>query len=333
MSNGLFTFVCRAHFYCDKILWTKAIDSLKRGKKMISREVIPFAVLKEMNDPAYHIFRDAYAIDMEEQQADEIVDIFVARNKALCDREMGWCVPNLGKVLEDFSKLDTEKPLDSSDLPGRIENILFFFRTNGKYGCLSQWYKSAFVVDGIRYETAEQYMMAKKALLFKDYLIYDTIMKEPSPRKCKELGRKVKNFDKRIWKDCREDIVYRGNIEKFWQNMDLLEILLSTNDAVLAEANPQDQIWGIGLEKKDPRATNRRLWRGDNLLGQALMQVRRELAFRYQALTVSDLGVHAGADNPPDCYYISEEQWEEMDKLLKMAVGATKWSTENMKDN
>ena len=144
MSNGLFTFVWRAYFYCDKILWTKAIDSLKRGKKMISREVIPFAVLKEMNDPAYHIFRDAYAIDMEEQQADEIVDIFVARNKALCDREMGWCVPNLGKVLEDFSKLDTEKPLDSSDLPGRIENILFFFRTNGKYGCLSQWYKSAF---------------------------------------------------------------------------------------------------------------------------------------------------------------------------------------------
>ena len=102
---------------------------------------------------------------------------------------------------------------------------------------------------------------------------------------------------------------------------------------MLAEANPQDQIWGIGLEKKDPRATNPRLWRGDNLLGQALMQVRRELAFRYQALTVSDLGVHAGADNPPDCYYISEEQWEEMDKLLKMAVGATKWSTENMKDN
>ena len=173
--------------------------------------------------------------------------------------------------------------------------------------------------------------MAKKALLFKDYLIYDKIMKEPSPRKCKELGRKVHDFNKWIWKECCEDIVYRGNFEKFWQNPELLEILLSTDDALLAEANPQDQIWGIGLEKKDPRATNPRLWRGDNLLGQVLMQVRQELAFRYQVLTVSDLGVHAGADNPPDCYYISEEQWEEMDKLLKMAVGATKWSTENMR--
>ncbi len=108
-------------------------------------------------------------------------------------------------------------------------------------------------------------------------------------------------------------------------------ILLSTNNAVLAEANPQDQIWGIGIEKNDPRATNPRPWRGDNLLGQVLERVRKELAFRYQVLTVCDLGVHAGADNPPD-YYISEEQREEMDKLLKMAVGATRWSTERMKD-
>lgn len=46
MSNGLFTFVWRAYFYCDKILWTRAIDFLKRGKKMISREVIPFGATK-----------------------------------------------------------------------------------------------------------------------------------------------------------------------------------------------------------------------------------------------------------------------------------------------
>ena len=97
---------------------------------MISREVIPFAVLKEINDPAYHIFRDAYALEMGEQQADKTMEDFISRNEALCDREMGWCVPNLGRVISDFSRLDNEKPLNSDDLPGRIDNILFFFRTN-----------------------------------------------------------------------------------------------------------------------------------------------------------------------------------------------------------
>ena len=108
---------------------------------------------------------------------------------------MGWCVPHIGKVLSDFSDLDKEHPLNEKDLPGYDENILFFFKEDEQNGCFSQWYHSPFVVEGIRYATAEQYMMAKKALLFKDYEIYDRIMKEKSPRKCKALGKKVQGFD------------------------------------------------------------------------------------------------------------------------------------------
>ena len=43
------------------------------------------------------------------------------------------------------------------------------------------------------------------------------------------------------------------------------------------EASPYDTIWGIGLAAEDPRAKDPSQWRGQNLLGFALMEVRDEI--------------------------------------------------------
>jgi predicted NAD-dependent protein-ADP-ribosyltransferase YbiA (DUF1768 family) len=43
------------------------------------------------------------------------------------------------------------------------------------------------------------------------------------------------------------------------------------------EASPSDRIWGIGLTADDPRAANPASWRGLNLLGFALGDVRTTL--------------------------------------------------------
>ena len=66
----------------------------------------------------------------------------------------------------------------------------------------------------------------------------------------------------------------QGNFGKFSQNGRLRDYPLSTGDAVLAEASPYDRIWGIGLTADDPHAQNPMRWRGENLLGFVLMQVR-----------------------------------------------------------
>jgi ribA/ribD-fused uncharacterized protein len=58
----------------------------------------------------------------------------------------------------------------------------------------------------------------------------------------------------------------------------LREYLLGTGDRVLVEASPLDRIWGIGLAADDERAASPDRWRELNLLGFALMQVRR---FRF----------------------------------------------------
>ncbi len=48
-------------------------------------------------------------------------------------------------------------------------------------------------------------------------------------------------------------VVYEGLIEKFSQNSELCEQLLSTGDAILAECAVKDRIWGIGLAMDDPK--------------------------------------------------------------------------------
>ncbi|MCB1812078.1 MAG: NADAR family protein, partial [Candidatus Competibacteraceae bacterium] len=64
---------------------------------------------------------------------------------------------------------------------------------------------------------------------------------------------------------------------KFSQHEALGEFLRNTNQRILVEASPKDRIWGIGLAANDPRAENPNLWKGLNLLGFALMEVRGRL--------------------------------------------------------
>ena len=158
--------------------------------------------------------------------------------------------------------------------------MVFFWKDgkNERYNFLSQWYSCMFTVEGVEYNCMEQYMMAKKALVFHDIIAYHQIMAAADPQKIKELGRNIRPFYNDVWIACREEIVYNGNLAKFRQNPVLLEKLLETGSSVLAEASPFDRIWGIGLSASDPAARDSSRWRGQNLLGKALMEVRATLA-------------------------------------------------------
>ena len=91
------------------------------------------------------------------------------------------------------------------------------------------------------------------------------------------FGAKVKNFDDVVWKANREKIVTAGSRAKFTQNADLLALLLATKGTTLVEASPYDRIWGIGLAATSPKAQDPKTWRGQNLLGKILTQLRDEL--------------------------------------------------------
>ena len=160
----------------------------------------------------------------------------------------------------------------------QVQFVYFWGEKPGKNGvtetCLSQWYDTAFEVAGVVYHTAEQYMMAQKALLFNDAEVYDEIMAAGNPRDYKKLGRKIKGFDPAVWDSKKFEIVVEGNKAKFGQNPELKDYLLSTGDAILVEASPYDKIWGIGLYASQAAKGTVDQWRGLNLLGFALMEVR-----------------------------------------------------------
>lgn len=144
-------------------------------------------------------------------------------------------------------------------------------------GPFSQWHTSPFVVEGVSFSHAEQYMMYMKALLFDDQETARRILFSSQPREQKELGRQVRGFDEQRWRWFREGIVFTGNYAKFQQNPDLRRQLFATRGMALVEASPVDRIWGIGLAASDPRALDRAQWRGLNLLGEALTRVRETL--------------------------------------------------------
>ena len=143
--------------------------------------------------------------------------------------------------------------------------------------CLSQWYPSPFVVDGINYPTAEHWMMAAKARLFKDEKVLAEILATPDPREAKALGREIRKFNQDIWrKNCRR-LVTEGNIAKFGMNENLGHFLNATGSKILVEASPDDVLWGIGMTADDPKAKNPKTWEGENLLGFSLMDFRDNL--------------------------------------------------------
>ncbi|MEW7278858.1 NADAR family protein [Aquimarina sp. 2201CG1-2-11] len=163
-----------------------------------------------------------------------------------------------------------------------IKYLFFWGHTPNKDGsigknCFSQWWKSAFEVEGILYKTAEHWMMAEKARIFDDNEVFEQIIACNHLMEAKQFGRKVKNFDPVIWDQHKYEIVKQGNLHKFSQHQDLKEFLLNTKKRVLVEASPRDRIWGIGMSQDNEKAQNPNLWRGQNLLGFVLMEVRDEL--------------------------------------------------------
>lgn len=141
---------------------------------------------------------------------------------------------------------------------------------------LSQWWPAPFTVDGVRYPTAEHWMMAAKARHCGDDDALARVLADPSPEVAKAVGRQVRGFDSAAWAAVAYGVVVEGNRHRFAPGPER-EYLRATGDRVLVEASPVDRVWGVGLGEDDPRHASPAQWQGQNLLGLALMEVRESL--------------------------------------------------------
>jgi len=143
--------------------------------------------------------------------------------------------------------------------------------------CLSQWWPCRFTLGDYKFSSAEQCMMLAKAFLFKDYQSANLILETNDPKRARDLGRNIANFDSVLWDQYKFGYIVQGNYAKFSQNKDLCDYLLSTGNSILVEASPRDAIWGIGMSSSSAFATDPLKWRGQNLLGFAVTKVREML--------------------------------------------------------
>lgn len=172
-------------------------------------------------------------------------------------------------------KIQTREDIITRYNNGELLEFVFFWG-----GYLSNWFESNFDIGGVTYFCVEQYMMAMKAKTFNDNIILQKIMQSNDQKEVKQLGREVKNYVDDIWVKERIKVVYDGNMAKFSQNEGLKNYILHTNDKILVEASPYDNIWGVKLGKDNRLINNPNNWLGENYLGFTLMYVRDKLKER-----------------------------------------------------
>ena len=152
--------------------------------------------------------------------------------------------------------------------------VVCFHNPEEENGFLSNWHRSRFTACGREFSSMEQYMMCQKALCFHDDEHARQIMASSDPARIKALGKQVSGYNEHWWNGVRQIIVYEGLLAKFSQDAKLKARLLETGSALLAECAVKDRIWGIGLSMDDPARLDPARWKGQNLLGYALMRTR-----------------------------------------------------------
>ncbi len=116
-----------------------------------------------------------------------------------------------------------------------------------------------------------------KAWFFRDLAIAAKAALAQDPAEVKALGRQVRHYNDKAWQAVRYGYMVWVNYLKFSQNPDWAKELKDTGNKTLVEGSPYDLVWGVGLFPHDPLILDEKNWRGQNLLGKALMEVRSML--------------------------------------------------------
>ena len=132
--------------------------------------------------------------------------------------------------------------------------------------------------DGFRFPTSEHVFMYIKAKTFRDDEIAEQIKNAPDPKTAKNLGRRVRGFDEKVWEQRRVNAMKTAVHHKFDASPEFRNELLKEKyrNKTFVEASPYDCIWGIGMSTNNPNVNDERKWPGLNLLGNILTKLRDE---------------------------------------------------------
>ncbi len=224
------------------------------------------------------------------QACKDFFEVYPAANLRVVFAVLNDSILDMGKktimeICPQFAKVE-ECDHKMLKVGSKQVDAVFFHLPTEPNGYLSNWYPASFVVDGVSFTSMEQYIMYRKCLAFGDQTCASTILATNDPQEQQNLGRKAKGYVDYVWAGMRQIIAIQGLLAKFSQNEDLKKKLLDTEDAWLVECAYSDTTWACGIRLTDEARFDTANWRGQNLLGFALMEVRRILR-EHQGLTKS----------------------------------------------
>lgn len=178
----------------------------------------------------------------------------------------------IDKTTYTVNNMDTvPKHLMSTTFTNK-ELTVFYKKTS----VFSNHYPSEFIIDDIKYACAEQAYAHAKANFAKDTDTADEIMKTDDPASHKQLMKKIK-VQTDAWDNIKCELMEKIVLSKFQQNDDLKQTLINTNGKLLAEGNPHDNFWGVGISIYNKNIWNTKMWKGSNKMGKILMKIRDNL--------------------------------------------------------
>ena len=175
---------------------------------------------------------------------------------------LSYTVDDLHRLPEDLNGFHVTSKTDE-------EKICFF----GELNPLSNFHQCKFVVDGIQFHSAEQFIQYHKARFFKDIDISEQILHTASSLQCKQLSRQIGNYNQQKWISNARKICEPGIKAKFVQNATLNRLLHSTGSKTLAEAS-YDLVWGTGVPLHSDDCLKKEKWESIGILGEILMHIR-----------------------------------------------------------
>ena len=241
-------------------VWSKRF-ALKNSSFYVSED-FPHAIEAQRRQ-LYPILKAAKAIPQYQRK------VTVRENRLVVDDKSYFC-DTLHKLP---ANLDPRKLAEKSS-----GNVCVFGGSTSRYHELSNYYHRDFTYEHRKYNTVEQAYQHKKARIAGDQNKQREIIFTTNPAIQKTLGRKISGLDLAQWDTDKYNIMKEILVSKFTQHDDLKSVLLNTGDRILAEANRNDNDFGIGMSLNHPDVLDQRKWtRNSNKLGEILINIRAEL--------------------------------------------------------
>ena len=154
------------------------------------------------------------------------------------------------------------------------EFVLFYGFTS-PFSNFYQGLDAEFTYKGHVFSCSEQAYMWEKANFSGDTEIANEILNANEPSRMKHLGYKIAKFNEEVWEKEKYNIMVQILKEKF-KKPKLKYDLKCTLGKTLVESST-NKVWGSGFYMNNDYATVPEKWKGENLLGKALREVRNEL--------------------------------------------------------